>query len=74
MLTEISSLSVISASVLAVGDAWLTAVTIALAGEGNTDGAVYSPLAVIVPDEGFPPATPFTCQLTFVLLVPETVA
>jgi hypothetical protein len=37
-------------------------------------GAVYSPLVLIVPTVALPPATPFTCQVTAVFVVPVTVA
>ncbi|MGH9775744.1 MAG: hypothetical protein ACRD50_12440 [Candidatus Acidiferrales bacterium] len=59
---------------LADGAAWLVAVTVTVAGFGSTAGAVYIPLADIVPMVEFPPATPFTLQETFVLLVPVTAA
>jgi hypothetical protein len=51
-----------------------TAVTVTVAGLGTTEGAVYSPAVEIVPTVEFPPATPFTCQVTAVLEVPVTVA
>ena len=35
---------------------------------------MYSPALETVPTTALPPATPFTCQLTAVLLVPLTVA
>jgi len=47
---------------------------VTLAGEGKICGAVYSPLALIEPICGFPPAIPFTLQFTAVLLLPLTVA
>src|SRR6476620_4796819 len=46
-------------------------VTVAVAGElavGTLAGAVYMPLASIVPVVALPPATPFTCQVTLLLL------
>jgi len=51
-----------------------TAATVTVAGLGTAEGAVYSPEVEIIPTVEFPPATPFTCQLTAVLEVPETVA
>jgi len=47
-----------------VASAWLVAVTVTVAGDGRSAGAVYTPLAVIVPTVALPPATPFTLQLT----------
>jgi hypothetical protein len=41
---------------------------------GITAGALYSPLAEMVPDAEFPPGTPFTLHITCVLLLPETTA
>ena len=58
----------------------LVAVTVTVAGEGGVGGAVYcavaEPVATIVPTVEFPPAIPFTLQLTAVdgLPVPETLA
>jgi hypothetical protein len=52
-------------------------VTVACAGEGalgTFTGAVYRPLASIVPVPAFPPVTPFTCQVTPLLLAFDTVA
>jgi hypothetical protein len=42
------------------------------AGLGIIAGAVYAPMAVIVPVVEFPPATPFTCQVTLVFRLPTT--
>ena len=58
----------------------LVAVTVTLAGEGGAGGAVYcavaEPVARIVPMVEFPPAIPFTLQLTAAdgLPAPETLA
>jgi hypothetical protein len=54
----------------------LWASTLTLFGLGTVDGALYSPLVVIVPTVAFPPATPLTNQLTaeLKLPVPLTVA
>ena len=58
-----------------VESAALTAVTAtAPAGAGGVAGAVYKPLEEIVPTVAFPPAIPFTFQVTAVLEVPLTVA
>jgi hypothetical protein len=37
-------------------------------------GAVYRPAVVMVPVAAEPPERPFTCQVTAVFVVPETVA
>ncbi len=55
-----------------VVSAALVADTVTLEDEGIVAGAVYTPLDVIVPTVLFPPALPFTAQVTDVLLVPET--
>ncbi|MGH9208426.1 MAG: hypothetical protein ACRD1G_18045, partial [Acidimicrobiales bacterium] len=51
-----------------------TAATVTVAGLGTAAGAVYSPDVETVPTVALPPVTPFTCQVTAVLLVPVTVA
>ena len=51
-----------------------TAVTVTVAGEGTVAGATYIPDALIVPCVASPPATPFTCHVTAVLVVFKTVA
>ena len=50
------------------------AVTVTAAGLGATPGAVYRPALETVPTVALPPVTPFTCQVTAVLLVFCTVA
>ena len=50
------------------------AVTVTVAGEGTTAGAMYCPEDEIVPTVEFPPVTPFTCQLTAVFVEFMTVA
>jgi hypothetical protein len=50
------------------------AVTVTAAGLGTTPGAVYRPEPETVPTVALPPVTPFTCQVTAVLLVFCTVA
>jgi hypothetical protein len=51
-----------------------TAETVTVAGFGMEFGAVYKPLALIVPTVELPPVVPFTCQVTAVFVVPETAA
>jgi hypothetical protein len=51
----------------------LVPATVTVLGEGGTWGAVYRPPAEIVPTEELPPVTPFTVQLTAVLVVPAIV-
>jgi hypothetical protein len=58
----------------AVGSAALVALTVTEAGLGAVAGALYSPLVVIVPTVEFPPVTPFTDQVTPVVVVFVTVA
>jgi hypothetical protein len=71
----VTSLSITTlADPLAPGAATLVAVTVTLAGDGRSPGAVYSPVFEIVPTVAFPPATPFTLHVTRVSVVPVTVA
>lgn len=56
------------------GSAWETALTVTVAGLGGAAGGVYKPEALIVPVAAAPPAIEFTCQVTAVFAVPETVA
>src|SRR5439155_20373371 len=53
---------------LFVGSAMLVALTDTCAGLGTWAGAVYRPEEEIVPTVAVPPATPFTSQVTFLLL------
>jgi len=69
-----SSFSVTFAEAFAVASAWLTAVTVMLAGDGMTVGAVYNPAAEIVPVLVSPPAMSFTSHVTLVFDVPVTTA
>ena len=46
--------------------ALLVAVTCTAAGVGRSAGAVYAPAEVMVPTPAFPPAKPFTLQMTLV--------
>jgi hypothetical protein len=62
------------AAPLADGAATLVALTVTLAGDGKSPGAVYSPALEIVPTVAFPPSTPFTLHATRVSVVPVTVA
>lgn len=66
--------TVICAAADFVASAWLVAVTLTVAGEGKSAGAVNTPLALIVPVVAEPPATPFTFHVTLVLVVLLTVA
>jgi hypothetical protein len=52
----------------------LVAVTLTELGLSAFTGAVYSPWVDTVPTEVLPPLTPFTVHVTFVLLLPVTVA
>lgn len=56
-----------------VSSAALTAETV-IVPEGIAFGALYSPLAEIVPSVAFPPATLFTIHVTFVFVAFETEA
>jgi len=71
---EISLITVTVAEALFEGSATLVAVTVRVAGDGMTCGAVYSPAFEIVPKWEFPPGTPFTLQLTLGLVVLVTEA
>jgi len=73
MLTATSLVTVTLADALALAEAWLVAVTV-MAPPGKIAGAMYWPLAEIVPICELPPATPFTLQLTSRFDVPLTVA
>ena len=73
-LTTMLSCKVTVTEALSLGLTWLTAVMVTLAPGGRIAGAVKSPTEVIVPVIVLPPATPFTCQVTFVFVLPVTVA
>jgi hypothetical protein len=47
-----------------VGSACKTAAMVTADGEGMSTGAVYRPVASIVPCVGSPPVVPFTCHVT----------
>src|SRR6202162_2925142 len=47
-----------------VGSACKTAAIVTADGEGMSRGAVYRPVASIVPCVGSPPVVPFTCHVT----------
>jgi hypothetical protein len=59
---------------LAEESAAATAFTVTLLGEGKVPGALYCPVAEIVPRAAEPPAVPFTNQLTAVFELPLTLA
>jgi hypothetical protein len=65
--------SVIAALALAAVLTVLTAETVTLFGVGKVWGAMYIPPELMVPSAKFPPAMPFTDQITVELLVPLTV-
>jgi hypothetical protein len=67
-------LTVIGALADFVVSAALVAVTVIWAGFGNFAGAVYRPVAEIVPTVASPPAVPLTFHVTAVLVVFPTVA
>jgi hypothetical protein len=46
------------------------AVTVTVGEAGTFDGAVYTPVEFTVPTEEFPPAIPFTLQVTVAVLAP----
>ena len=73
-LTAMSSCSATLAVALAVESATLVALTLTAPPAGRIAGAVYSPLPEIVPAVAFPPATPFTAQVTPVFELPVTLA
>src|SRR5450432_63646 len=52
----------------------LTAVTCTESAVGRAGGALYRPVASMVPTVEFPPATPFTDQRTVVLLAIDALA
>ena len=57
-----------------VVSATLVAVTVTTGDPGTVFGAVYRPVAEIVPTVLFPPKVPFTDQVTAVFALPVTVA
>src|ERR1700682_799338 len=63
-----------TAGALAVGSATLVARTVSQGNAGRAGGAVYTPLLSTIPKGPEPPVTPFTDQLTFVLLLLITAA
>ena len=73
-VTAMSSCNVTVAVALALGSAALTAVIVTVLVDGRIVGAVYSPLAEIVPIVEFPPATPFPVHVTLPFELPVTVA
>ena len=50
-----------------------TALTVTVEGLGGLVGAAYRPVEEIVPTVELPPVMPFTCQITAVFVVPETI-
>lgn len=69
------SLAMVAVTVAAfLASTTLVAVICAAADAGRSAGAVYTPVALIVPLAAVPPATPLTLQVTLVLLELVTVA
>jgi len=68
------AVSVTMAMAFFVVSACETALTETVVVVGNTAGAVYSPVELIVPLIASPPAAPFTCHVTVILVDPVTVA
>jgi hypothetical protein len=68
-LTAMGKAIVTVASAVLLISAKETAVTVTVGVVGTATGAVYTPVPLIVPTVEFPPATPFTRQVTPVLLV-----
>src|SRR5689334_25208674 len=66
--------TVTAASANTVGVPALVARTVTFGAAGMTAGAVYKPVAEIVPYVELPPAVPFTVHVTFVFAEFETVA
>ncbi len=58
------TVTVTLAEAVFVGSATETADTLNVPGVGTEAGAVYSPLAEMLPNVGVPPVTPLTCQET----------
>lgn len=73
-VTTMSSFKLTLAEARACASAWLTAVTVTLAGDGRVAGAVYNPAAEIVPALALPPETPSTSHVTLVFVLPVTMA
>src|SRR5215470_10404376 len=73
-LSAMSLATVTCAAPDLLGSAWLVARISTPAVPGRSTGAVYSPVAVIVPKAAFPPGTPLTVQVTPVSGVPLTLA
>jgi hypothetical protein len=65
---EISLVTVTTAAALFELSATLVARTVTEPEEGRSPGAVYAPLALIVPTAALPPGIPFTLQVTDVLV------
>lgn len=72
--TVMSLVTVAAELALWAGSSTLAARTDTVAGAGRLAGAVYAPLAVMVPTVAFPPGTPFTLQVTDGFDAPVTLA
>jgi hypothetical protein len=74
VIVTAGAVRVTSAEATIVVSACEVAVTVTVVVVGNTLGAVYSPVELTVPMIASPPFSPFTCQVTAVLVEPVTVA
>jgi hypothetical protein len=74
MLTATGRATVTTADPDLAGSATDVATTETWAGLGGLLGAVYTPLPVMVPHAELPQAAPARCQVTFVIVVPDTKA
>ena len=74
IVTMMLSVMVTAAEPTALASAALAAATVTAGGDGRLPGAMYKPVEETVPRVEFPPATPFTDQVTVVFEVPATAA
>ncbi|MBK5295265.1 MAG: hypothetical protein JJE04_26760 [Acidobacteriia bacterium] len=72
--TVTADVTVTDAVAVFAGSATLVAAIVTEAGEGNPAGAVYNPLVDTIPTVEFPPANPFTDQVTPVFVALLTLA
>jgi hypothetical protein len=72
--TTMGNAMVTLASAVLLVSATDATVIVTVEGLGTADGAVYTPVPLIVPNVELPPATPFTRQITPVLLAFCTVS
>ena len=74
LIVTAGAVSVTMATAVLVVSACAIAETETVVVVGNSGGAVYRPVVLIVPLVASPPTTPFTCQVTAVFVEPVTVA